>query len=238
MEHIYLQNKSMVESCADKLCRRFHCEHLREDLVSAGTLAVLTYADRYKTDSEATLSTFLYPYIVGAMKRELENNLYPVSLSKREFEALRVQGYLSFLSLDEQYDDNGEPVVQVKDARLDVEQIVLHQIYLEVLEKEFHNLSFKEREILGGFFGAFSHEQRSLADLGEQFDLTENAAAKAKDKARKKLTDACFDGQIGIWLSARKAIKDVQKNKVPISVRGLFGPFTSLCMARYGVRVD
>jgi RNA polymerase sigma factor (sigma-70 family) len=213
LEDVYLQNKEMVEACADKLCHRFHCEQLREDLISAGALAILTYADRYNPDSEATLSTFLYPYIIGAMKRELENSLYPISLSKREFEALRVQGYLSFLSLDEQYDDNGEPVIQIRDARVDVEQIVLHQIYLEVLEKEFDNLSFKEREILGGFFGVFGYEQRILADLGEQFGLTENAAARAKDKALKKLTNACFNGEIGIWLSARKAIKDAQKTK-------------------------
>lgn len=214
MEHIYLQNKSMVEACADKLCRQFHCEQLREDLISAGTIVVLTYADRYNPESEATLPTFLYPYIIGAMKRELENNLYPVSLSKREFEALRVQGYLSFLSLDERYDDNGEPIVQIRDAGAGVEQIVLHQIYLEALQTEFDRFSFREREILGGFFGAFGHEQRSLADLGEQFDLTENAAAKAKDKALKKLTEACFNGEIGIWLLARKAIKDAQRNKV------------------------
>ncbi|MDD3833554.1 MAG: sigma-70 family RNA polymerase sigma factor [Oscillospiraceae bacterium] len=212
VESIYLQNKEMVEACADKLCRQFHCEQLREDLISTGTLAVLTYAERYNPDSEATLSTFLYPYIIGAMKRELENSLYPVSLTKREFEALRVQGYLSFSSLDEQYDDNGELVVQIGDAHADVEQSVLHKIYLEVMEKEFGNLSFKEREILGGFFGAFGYEQRTLADLGEQFDLTENAATKAKDKALKKLTDACFNGEIGIWLSARKAIRKAQRD--------------------------
>ncbi|MDD3833499.1 MAG: sigma-70 family RNA polymerase sigma factor [Oscillospiraceae bacterium] len=212
MESIYLQNKEMVEACADKLCRQFHCKQLREDLVSVGALAVLTYADRYNPDVEATLSTFLYPYIIGAMKRELENSLYPVSLSKREFEALRVQGYLSFSSLDEQYSDNGEPVVQIKDAREDVEQIVLRQIYLEIMEQEFNKLSFREREILGGFFGVFGYEQRTLADLGEQFDLTENAAAKAKDKTLKKLTDACFNGEIGIWLSARKAIRETQRD--------------------------
>ena len=219
MESIYLQNKEMVEACAGKLCRRFHCEQLWEDLVSAGTLAVLTYAERYNPDIEAALSTFLYPYIIGAMKRELENSLYPVSLSKREFEALRVQGYLSFLSLDEQYGDNGEPVVQINDAREDVEQNVLHQIYLEALQIQFYKLSFRDREILGGFFGAFGHEQRTLADLGGQFDLTENAAAKAKDKALEKLTDACFNGEIGIWLSARKAIKEAQKDKVLINAK-------------------
>lgn len=221
MESIYLQNKEMVEACADKLCRQFHCEQLREDLISTGTLAVLTYADRYDPNVEATLSTFLYPYIIGAMKRELENSLYPVSLSKREFEALRVQGYLSFSSLDEQYGDNGEPVVQIKDARESVEQIVLRQICLEIMEQEFNKLSFREREILGGSFGVFGYEQRTLADLGEKFDLTENATAKAKDKALKKLTDACFSGEIGIWLSARKAIKKAQKDKSPINTKSI-----------------
>ena len=221
MESIYLQNKEMVEACADKLCRQFHCEQLREDLISAGTLAVLTYADRYNPAGEATLSTFLYPYIIGAMKRELENSLYPVSLSKREFETLRVQGYLSFLSLDEQYGDNGEPVVQIRDAHADVEQIVLHKIYLEIMEQEFGNLSFKEREILGGFSGAFGHEQRTLADLGEQFDLTESAAAKAKDKALKRLTDACFNGEIGVWLSAQKAVREAQKYISPKNTKGI-----------------
>lgn len=219
MESIYLQNKEMVEACADKLCRQFHCEQLREDLISAGTLAVLTYADRYRPNGEATLSTFLYPYIIGAMKRELENSLYPVSLSKREFEALRMQGYLSFLSLDEQYDDKGEPVVQIRDTRVDVEQIVLRQIYLEIMEQEFNKLSFREREILGGFFGAFGYEQRTLADLGEQFDLTENAAAKAKDKALKKLTEACFNGEIGVWLSAQKAVREAQRDKSPTNAK-------------------
>lgn len=219
MESIYLQNKEMVEACADKLCRQFHCEQLREDLVSAGTLAILTYADRYNPDNVATLSTFLYPYIIGAMKREVENSLYPVSLSKREFEALRVQGYLSFSSLDEQHDDNGEPVVQIRGDHTDVEQIVLRQIYLEIMEQEFNKLSFREREILGGFFGVFGHEQRTLADLGEQFDLTESAAAKAKDKTLKKLADACFNGEIGIWLSARKAIRKAQKDKSPTNTK-------------------
>lgn len=125
------------------------------------------------------------------------------------------------MSLDERYDDNGEPVVQIKDARVDVEQIVLHQIYLEVLEKEFDNLSFKEREILGGFFGAFGHERRTLADLGVQFNLTENAAAKAKDNSLNKLTEACFSGEIGVWLSARKTVREAQEYISPKNTKGI-----------------
>lgn len=212
LENTYLQTKEIVEACADKLCRRFHCKHLREDFISVGILAILTYADRYNPDSEATLSTFLYPHIIGAMKRELEHSLYPINLSKRDFEALCQQGNLSFLSLDKQYEDSDEPVTQLVDSRFNVEYFVVKKIYMEALRTEFDNLSFKEREILGGFFGVFGYKQSTLSVLGEQFDLTENAAAKAKDKAIKKLTDACLNGEIGLWLSARKAIKEAQNS--------------------------
>jgi len=211
MEELYLQNKELIEACADKLCCRFYCEQLREDLVSAGTIALLTHADRYNLDSGATISTFLYPYIVGAMKRELEHSLYPISLSKREFEGLRERGSLGFFSLEDYYDDSGEPVVQLPNPNADVERTVFKAIYLEIMEREFEKLSFKERQILGGFNGVFGFKMQTLAELGEEFDLTENAAAKAKDKAFKKLTAACMDGDIGLWKSARKAVKEAQR---------------------------
>lgn len=201
----------MIEACADKLCKQFGCEQLREDFISAGTLALLTYAPKYNPNSGAAISTFLYPYIVGATKRELEHNLYPVSLSKREFEGLRVSGSLGFLSLDDNFDDSDEPVLQIVDINADVEWTVLQTLYLEILQHEFEKLSFKEKQILGGFFGVYGYEEHSLPELGEEFDITENAAAKAKDKALKKLTDACMDGELGVWYSARKAIRKAQR---------------------------
>lgn len=211
MKQLYLQNKKMIEACADKLCHKFSCEQLREDFISAGTLALLTYAEKYNPDSGAAISTFLYPYIVGAMKRELEHNLYPVSLSKREFEGLRGQSKPDFFSLNDSTDDNGESVFQLRDFRLDVEESVFLSIYFPLLKPEFEKLSFKEKQILGGFFGVYGYEKHSLSELGEEFDMTENAAAKAKDKALKKLTSACMDGEIGVWYRTRKAIRKAQK---------------------------
>lgn len=211
MEDLYLQNKELIEACADKLCRRFHCEQLRDDFVSAGAVALLTHAGRYTADSGATISTFLYPYIVGAMKRELEHSLYSISLSKREFEGLRERGSLGFFSLEDHYDDSCEPVLQITNPNADVERTVLKALYLEILEQEFEKLSFKERQILGGCFGVYNHKEQPLEALGEEFDLTENAAAKAKDKALKKLTAACMDGEIGIWRLMKKAIKKAQR---------------------------
>ena len=211
MEELYLQHKELLEACADKLCRRFYCEQLREDLVSAGAVALLTYADRYNAETGATISTFLYPHIVGAMKRELEHSLYPISLSKREFAGQRERGSLGFFSLEDHYDDSCEPVLQITNPNADVERTVFKALYLEILEQEFEKLSFKERQILGGFNGVFGFKMQTLAELGEEFDLTENAAAKAKDKALKKLTAACMDGGIGLWKRARKAIKETQR---------------------------
>lgn len=211
MEELYLQNKELIEACADKLCRRFHCEQLREDFVSVGAVALLTHADKYNPDSGAAISTFLYPYIVGAMRRELEKSLYSISLSKREFEGLLERGALGFCSLNDNYDDSGEPVMQLTNPNTDVERTVFQALYIEILAQEFEKLSFKEREILGGFYGVFDHKEQPLAALGEEFDLTENAAAKAKDKALKKLTAACMDGGIGLWKRARKAINEAQR---------------------------
>ncbi len=216
MKELYLQNKELIETCADKLCRLFHCERLWEDFVSAGEVALLTYADRYNPDSGATISTYLYPYIVGAMKRELEHSFYPMSLSKREFEGLRERGALGFFSLDDNHDDSGDPVLQIKNPNSDVERTVFQTLYLEILEREFDKLSFKECQILGGFFGVFGFKIQTLSELGGEFDLTENAAAKVKDKALKKLTDACMEGDIGLWQAVRKAIKAAQKGVKPI----------------------
>lgn len=213
MEQLYLQNKKMIEACADKLCRKFSCEQLRENFVSSGTLVLLTYAEKYNPDIGAAISTFLYPYIVGAMKRELEHSLYPMSLSKREFEGLRGQSKPDFFSLNDSTDDNGESVLQLRDFRLDVEESVFLSIYLPLLHPEFEKLSFKEEQIFGGFFGVYGYEEHSLSELGEEFDMTENAAAKAKDKALKKLTTACMDGEIGVWYKARKAVRKAQRDK-------------------------
>jgi len=211
MEELYLQHKELLEACADKLCRRFYCEQLREDLVSAGTVALLTHADRYNPDSGATISTFLYPYIVGAMKRELERSLYPISLSKREFEEICKAGLLFSVvgvSLDSSpEDDEGGESARLISSEAPVHRQVYLKICIEVMREEFENsLSFKERELLGGFFGVFGYEEKTLAELGEQFNMKENAALKAKDKAQRKLAGLCLSGKLGVWQDAYHAV--------------------------------
>lgn len=52
------------------------------------------------------------------------------------------------------------------------------------MKEEFGKLSFKEQQILGGFFGVYSYPKQTVAELAEEFQLTENALIKAKDKGR------------------------------------------------------
>jgi len=72
MEEILGSCEGLIQSCADKLCFSFECPGLREDLISCGRLAVLEQAEDYRPDSGASVTTYLYPFILGAMRRELE----------------------------------------------------------------------------------------------------------------------------------------------------------------------
>lgn len=112
MTAIYLEYKGFIEGCANnKVAARFGCMEWLEDLLSAGWLAFLEHAGRYDEQQCASLTTFLHPHIVGAMRREAERNLTPFCLSKREFARIirtkaltRVRG----VSLDEPVDEEGE----------------------------------------------------------------------------------------------------------------------------------
>lgn len=75
-------------------------------------------------------------------------------------------------------------------------------------------MSYREREILGGFFGVYGHKKETLAEIGEAFQIKENAALKAKDKALEKLRRVCLDGEFGRWRSIHAAIREAQRDCV------------------------
>lgn len=158
--------ESLIHSCADKLCLRFECPGLREDLISCGRLAVLEHAADYRPDSGASVTTYLYPFILGAMRRELEQSLFPMSFSKRGFKKQIEEKGLAFVSLDEAFEDeDGDEWSLDPASTVDVERAVFMKIYLELLKKEFEKCSFRDREILGGLFGAFGYEEQPPEEL-------------------------------------------------------------------------
>lgn len=217
---LYLEHKSLIENCAKKIARRYRCGNLLEDLVSAGTIAFLEQINRYNEDQGTAVTTFLHPYIMGAMRREAEKSFSAFSLSRREFEQIRKAGATAQargVSLDEPVEEGGgELYDSVPAPQISVEQQVYIKIRREYLQAAFDLLSFKEREILGGSFGVSGHEEQTLAEIGEAFQMKENAVLKAKSRALEKLRRLCVDRELDCWRvnwrSARASIRLALRN--------------------------
>lgn len=88
-EKLYLCNRDFIQKCANDICKKFNCLHLNEELFSAGTVAFLEHLENYESSSGAELTTYLYPHVMGAMRREVEKNLGCMSLPKRDFQKIR-----------------------------------------------------------------------------------------------------------------------------------------------------
>lgn len=204
MEKLIQEQGKLIDSLADKLCRRFDCSQLREDLISSANLALLQKAGGYDASFGASMTTYLYPHLVGAMRRELERSLYPMSLPKDIFREQGAFWKTAFSQLEE-HRERESPTA------LPVEWQVLREIYLDCVRGEFERLSFKERQILGGFFGMFDYPKQTLADLAEEFQMTENALIRAKDKALFKLRLTCENGKLGIWREVRSLVRNAQR---------------------------
>lgn len=200
MENLFQTYGRLIASCADKLCRRYQCPQFKEDLTSVGNIVLLEKAQTFSSELGVSMITYLYPFLMGAMRREIEKNLYPISLPKDEFEAQDHRWHLAFSSLDTRSD------LEKIESVASVEHQVLQTIYLECLEKEFENLSFKERQILGSFFGVYGYCKQTASEIAVEFQMTENALLKAKNRALQKLQQACHNGKLGIWLLAVAAI--------------------------------
>jgi len=205
---LYVQKAEFIRFCANRIIKIYGCGKLFDDLISAGAIAFLEQTPLYDEAQGAKLTTFLYPHIMGAMKREVERHF---NLSKREFQKHSKDGTLSLFQNISLYDaDNGNEMnisEFLVSPEQSVEQYIYIQICLEHIKTEFNALSYKEREILGGFFGAYGHGEQTLAEIGEMFNMQKNAAQKAKDKALEKLREICMDGDLGYWVYVRAAIR-------------------------------
>lgn len=203
MEILIEEHRKLIAACADMLCRRYRCPQLREDLISVGNLVLLQRAGRHDMAAGASMSTYLYPYLLGAMRRQIEKILYPIVLPKDIFAAQGALWQTAFSPLEE-YREKA-------DTARAVAQQVITEICLACLKEQFALLSFKERHIIGGFFGAYDFPKQTLADLAEEFQMTESALGKAKDKAIAKLRRTCEESELGVWRDAQKQIREAQR---------------------------
>lgn len=207
MEKLIQENSRLIADLADKLCRRYACPQLREDFISVANLTLLQKASAYDASTGASITTYLHPYLRGAMLRELERNLYSLAIPKDVFRSEGTLWKTAFVPL-EQCQEKESPTA------LPVEWQVLREIYIDCVKAEFDLLSFKERQILGGFFGVYDYPKQTLVDLADEFQLTENALLKAKDKALGKLRLACENGSFGVWREVQRMMRAAQRERV------------------------
>ncbi len=198
----YRDHPDFIPLCARMVVKLYGCENVREDLESAGTVAALEQIGRYDEGRGAAVTTFLRPHIIGAMRREAERylGLLRGELKRQKEKSKHLAARLVLL------DDAGWDTLQLASEE-SVEQQAYIKICLEHLRAAFDGLSYKERAILGGFFGVFGHKKESLAEIGEAFHMKEDGALKAKNRALDKLRRACMEGGLGYWMSVRAAIR-------------------------------
>lgn len=215
---LYLENKSFIENCAKQVVQKYRCENMLEDLVSVGTIVFLKRAVSYNEQQGAGITTFLYRYISGSMRREAEKSVSPFNLTKRKFKQIIKAKELALarsISLDKEPKDGERSMSEaILSPEPSPEQQFDLQFRLRHLQSAFETLLFKEREILGGFFGVYGHKQQTLAAIGEVFNMKENAALKAKDKALQKLHKNCMLGGLGRWMYIRTAISKSQQQAI------------------------
>ncbi len=208
-EKAYLENQGFIEACARKLCGTFHCERLLEDLISVGTLAFLEHFPDYDETAGAKLTTYLYPFINGDMRREIEASLGPLHIPKRIFEKEGAPAGFSLEELWESEQLEGRKIEPRLTPKVEpVQKAATDKLILDAIGVEFQSLSFKEREILGGRLGMFGYPKRTLSYLAEEFQLTEDGVFKAYKQAMAKLRSRCLNGKPQ---EIRKAVRAVMK---------------------------
>lgn len=203
LESLLKENERLISYCANKLCVKYNCNHLKEDLVSVGNLVILQKSKDFKEDFRAIFSTYVYPFLLGTMKREIERYLYPMNIPKDEF-----QNNLGLLKTN--FTDL-ESIIEYELSSINVEKEVLNRIYIECVLEEFDKLTFKEKQLIGGFYGAFGYEKQIISDLAEEFQMKESALQKAKDNAVEKLSYNCFRGKFVIYRLALAKIRKAKK---------------------------
>ena len=164
-----------------------HIGELRQELFSEGTLAFFEQIQSSTYDpSRGKLTTYLYPYIKGAMYRWLE---------KYQNESTHTTS-ISDLIPDL---ENDEPIEFADKQSLSVDRIVYQKVCLELLQELFNGLGDKDKSILGHSFGVYGYEKYSLDQLGLKEMLTTDGVIKAGKLALQHLRKLYKGSRLRSW---------------------------------------
>ena len=104
LQRLYAQNVGLIHTIAKDAAAAFHgiryesdgngytdyTRLLLDDLLGEGALAMFQkIRERDYDETKGKFSTYIYPYIKGALYRYLEQNIGNISLTKDQSEALR-----------------------------------------------------------------------------------------------------------------------------------------------------
>ena len=92
-------------------------------------------------------------------------------------------------------DDGGDIFERLASTRLSgsAEDTVIRMVTMECLREEFLQLSKKEQDILGRYFGVYGFPKADLRKIAMRNLMKESGVEKAKDQAVERLRDLCLD---------------------------------------------
>lgn len=175
LAQLYEQNMDLFWSIAWKSAKTFGCaeSEVLDDLVSEGVLAFseVIYRGGYD-ETKGKLTTYVYPFIKGAMYRWLEKNAGPAALSYEDLEEANA------MPTADNYLHAGA-ILSLRSPADSVEYQVMTKIGLEHLPDILSRLSSKDRYLLGHYFGAFGYEKKKVADIAFELEMTPDGVYKA-----------------------------------------------------------
>ena len=191
LAQLYEQNMDLLWSIARKSAKAFGCaeSEVLDDLVSEGILAFseVIYKGSYD-EAKGKLTTYVYPFIKGAMYRWLEKNAGPTALSYEELEAENA------MPTADNYLHAGA-ILFIKSPAESVEHQVMNKIGLERLPNILNRLSSKDRYLLGHYFGVFGCEKKKIADIAFELEMTIDGVYKAIKAAQAHAYENARRGQ-------------------------------------------
>lgn len=248
MHQLCQQFRKLIRKLAIECARSFHCVFYRnngkgytaytdfiiEDLVGEGRIALIEAirSDCYSPDT-AKLSTYVYPFIKGAMYRWLENNIGAVGISRHEMKKVRqaqrmyhertpVYEITQSMNLSElelarllNYNTHSISLDQlIEDGlqlRYSMEYRVMMKIWLSLLPEVFERLKKKDKHLLGHLYGVYGYEKKSLDTLALELELTTAGVYKARDTALKHLQKLYRESDLYIWRRAYRKTKNAAR---------------------------
>ena len=262
LAELCLMNTGLVKDRARLIARQYHClrqtkhgglsDYAKEtlsDLESVGKLALVECirTGNYKTE-KGRFTTYVTPFLDGAMRRHLERNMGTLALDRDSMRLVRKAQRLYYQEGKEpgeicaslgipfraaaraitypthffsvydlqSPDDDGDIFERLASTRLfgSAEDAVIRMVTMKCLREEFLQLSKKEQDILGRYFGVYGFPKADLREIAVRNRMKESGVEKAKDQALKHLRDRCLDTFAWKLRRARRMIEGTDNSQL------------------------